>query len=122
MKTTKQHFDTFKRYVSYWQNVLGLQDWHIYPHVKKLDGSYAETSYTVSQRVATIEFTTTWDAYRELNDHELKMIALHECLHLVTAPLLVEADSRYSTKLDVDSAEHAIVVRLTNFITEHCDA
>jgi hypothetical protein len=117
MKTTKQDFEKYKGFCEYWLRELGLTHWHVYYAHKKLDDCYARTSYQVSSGTATIEFNTSWDEYRAINDEELKSNALHEVLHLVTAPLLVEGEDRFSTQFNIDREEHAIVVRLTNYIT-----
>ena len=122
MKTTKLDYEKFKKYCGYWLRELGLDHWHVYYQHKKVEGAYAQTSYQVSSGVATITFATSWDEFRDVNDKELRANALHEVMHLVTAPLLVEAVARYSTQLDIDTAEHAIVVRLANYIARLHDA
>lgn len=119
MKTTKQDYETFKKHSNYWLKKLGLVDWHVYFKHGKLPDAYAQTSYSVSSRTATMTFNTSWDEYRPINDSEIKKNALHEALHILTAPLFVEATSRYTTELDIEGAEHSIVYRLTNYIYDN---
>lgn len=116
MKTTKQHFEQFKKYVYEWQRELGLDDWHIYLYHEKLDGDFANTTASCSGRGVRINFATVWED-REPNETELKQCALHEVLHIVTAPLLNEGRARFADEYAMDAAEHAIVTQLTNYIT-----
>lgn len=116
MKTTKQDYATFKKYADYWLKELGLTDWHVYFKHGKLSDAYAQTSYHVSSRTATMTFNTSWDEYRPITDDSIRKNALHETLHILTAPLFVEGTARYTTELDIEAAEHSIVTRLTNYI------
>lgn len=117
-KTTKAHFDKFKSYILYWQRELGLDDWHIYVYHKKLEDAFANTTASTEGRGATINLSTTWSG-RDISDEELKQCALHEVLHIVTAPLVNEARARFADSYSLDAAEHSIVTRLTNYITRH---
>jgi len=116
MKTTKQDFEKFKSFVYEWQRELGLDDWHIYVYHKPIKDSFADTACSTAGRGVTIRFSTTWED-RQINDIELKECALHEVLHIVTAPLVNEAKARYADEYAMDAAEHSIVTRLTNYIT-----
>jgi len=115
MKTTKQDFEKFKTFVYEWQRELGLDDWHIYIYHKKID-AFANTTASTSGRGVTIILCTSWED-RQINDVELKECALHEVLHIVTAPLNNEAKARFADEYTLDAAEHSIVTRLTNYIT-----
>jgi hypothetical protein len=116
MKTTKQDFEKFKTFVYEWQRELGLDDWHIYIFHKPIRDSYADTNTSIPGRRATIRFSMTWTD-RPTSDTELKASALHEVLHIVTAPLWNEARARFADEYTMDAAEHSIVTRLTNYIT-----
>lgn len=116
MKTTKQDFEKFKGFVYEWQRDLGLDDWHLYVYHRKIKDSFANTATSVSGRGATIQFNTSWED-RFLNDKELRECALHEVLHVLTAPLENEARARFADEYSLEAAEHSIVTRLTNYIT-----
>ena len=119
MKTTKKDFELFIKHALYWQKKLSLLDWHIYfNHKRIVDGSFANTSCSLTGRGVTINFNTIWKE-RKTTSAELKQCALHEILHIVTAPLYIEARARYTDEYAVESAEHAIVTRLTNVIFEN---
>lgn len=118
MKTTAKHFEQFKGYCSKWQNTLGLKDWAIYYYHKKLEHTYAETKWTMSDSVAVISLGTLWDNGREFNQKELERLALHEVLHILTARMIAEAEARYTTQDALDEAEHALIRRLENCLLD----
>lgn len=117
MKTTKEQYAEFKLYVSEWQQLLGLVDWHIYVFHKKIDDSFANCATSVSGAAATITLNTTWDN-REITSRELRECALHEVMHVVTAPLLSQATARFADEYDLEAAEHGLVTRMTNVISK----
>jgi len=94
-----------------------LIDWVVYFKHSEVEDSYARTSWDSNDRVATIEFSSTWDEMRNLSSEQLDKLALHEILHIVMAPLCSEAEYRYSTQEDIKNAEHSIVRRLENVIS-----
>lgn len=114
-KTTIAHFEKFKEYVSYWQRELGLDDWHIYIYHKNLNGSFANTTASPDARGVTMNFSTHWGD-QPITDKEIKECALHEVMHIVTAPLNIEARARFADEYTIDSAEYSIVTRMTNYI------
>ena len=99
-----------------WRRKLGLVNWSFYFEHIKAEGVYARTHWSTSQMAATIQFATDWDNTRPKNEHEIDMIGLHETLHVLMAPLISEAEYRYSTQEAIDSAEHSIVRSLENVV------
>lgn len=116
-KTTYKDFETFKLCCEEWRKQFGLVDWVVYYKVSDIEDSYAQTKWDTNDRVATIEFSSTWDDMREISAVEIDKLALHEILHLVMAPLSSEAEYRYSTEGSIHTAEHAIVRTLENVIS-----
>lgn len=115
MKTTIKQFEQFKAYCLEWQQELGLTDWHLYLYHRDTDDAEADTSYDPAGRGATIRFNTHWDETTPTPNH-LKEAALHEMMHILTAPLMTEGQSRYANEDTMRQLEHSIVVRLTNYI------
>lgn len=115
MKTNKKDFDIFEKAVYSWQDYLGLLDWNIYVFHQKTDDTFATTATSIKGRAATICLNTNWNN-RPITESELKECALHECLHIMTAPLFCEAQARYANEFQLDVEEHSLVVRLTNII------
>lgn len=114
MKTTKKDFELFKQCCQEWQNKLGIKDWSIHYDHADADEAYARTFWKTSERIATIVFGTVWDDMRKKTDEEINRLALHECLHIVMAPLGSEAMARFTTQDAIDTAEHSIIRQLEN--------
>lgn len=116
MKTTKDDFELFKKEARKWQSKLGLTNWALYFKQKDVKDCYARTHWHVGSMAATLEFCTKWDDYRPKNAHEIDKLALHEVLHVLMAPLISEAEYRYTTNDAIETAEHSIVRSLENML------
>lgn len=114
-KTTRQHYDKFKTYVYEWQRELGLDDWVIYVLHAKVQDAFADTRWDVEGMVATMRLSTSWED-RPITDKELRLCALHEILHVMTAPLVNEGAARYADEYTLRAAEHSIVRRISHYI------
>lgn len=115
MKVTKEQFKKFEDYCYEWQKELGLTDWHIYVFNDDLEDVFANCATSTCDRAARITLNTKWND-REITDKNLRSCALHEVLHIVTAPLLNEAKARYADEYSMDAAEHSVVVRIANIL------
>lgn len=116
MKTTKRDFEFFRVECIKWQENLGLINWAFHFKHTHTKDAYATTAWKTQDRMAVIRFCTSWDDTRPKNDVELKRLALHEVLHVLLAPLISEAQWRYTSEDAIDTAEHAIVRTLENFL------
>lgn len=116
MKTSKQEYEYFKTSCLNWREVLGLKNWALYFEHTKAEGTYAKTHWSTTQMAATIQFATDWDNTRPKNDTEINKLALHEVLHVLLAPLVGEAEYRYSSADAIEAAEHSIVRSLENMV------
>ncbi len=117
MRTTKAEYEAFKSYCVDYQTTLGLKNWGLYFEHTKLKTAYAQTAWSTNAMAATIKFTTNWDNTRPKNDLEIKRVALHEVLHVLLAPLVSEAEFRYSTEDAIQMAEHSIVRQLESLVS-----
>lgn len=120
MKTTRKDFEEFKRNCLKWQNKLGITNWSIYFEHCPAKGTYAKTHWNTVQMAATIQFATYWDSTRPKNSYEIDKLALHEVVHVLLAPLVSEAEYRYTSLDAIESAEHSIVRSLENLILTIC--
>lgn len=116
MRTTKEDFQYFKTCCLDWQNKLSIKNWSLYFEHTKVEGCYAKTAWSTSEMAATVQLATSWDNLRPKTKEELNKLALHEVLHVLLAPLLSEAEYRYTTQDAIYSAEHAIVRSLENIV------
>ena len=116
-KTTEADFARFQQHVDFWQRELGLIDWKVYVfHKRPESGAYATTYTSFTSHAASIHLAPSWPD-RPVDDANLKECALHEVMHIATSGLDEEARARYTQEADIAAAEHALVIRLTNYIT-----
>ena len=104
----------FKSFCDKHINRLGLKEWSVHYDHSKVDDVYAQTYWRLSAGVATIILSTYWDDLRPKTDKEVDRLALHEVLHLLMAPIVAEANERYTNQSSIDTAEHLIIRRLEN--------
>jgi hypothetical protein len=114
MKVTKADFELFKQSCDKYIKKLGLVNWSVHYQHEIREGSYAVTASDCDGRVATITLSTYWDDLRIKTDHEIDKLALHEVLHIMMAPILREAEQRYTTQYVLLDQEHDIIRRLEN--------
>lgn len=112
LKTTKRDFEFFKAAALEWQQRLGLTDWNLYFVHEKVDECYAQTRWELPATLATITLSLNWDSLRPKTDEELKVLALHEVLHVLFAPYCSAAEDRYLGPSQLHGVEHAIIRRL----------
>lgn len=116
MRTTKRDFAKFQEYCNEYIATLGLNEWSVHYDHSSLDDDYARTYFKVSSGVSTIILNTYWDDLRPKTNSELERLALHEVLHLLTAPLMGAAERRFTTTHEIDAAEHLLIRRLEKLV------
>jgi len=114
MKTTKQHFELFKRECKKWIKLFGLIDYRIeYFNSEEANGSRGETRDYDDLMAVDIIFP------KELNDEtnieKIKMAAFHEICEIMLMRLRKMADNYYNF-YRVNQEVHIIIRRLENFI------
>ena len=118
-KTTKAHFRFFEAEVGRWARVLGLS--HVRIHVSHEEAdcgdAYGWMEGDLYNAVVTIGLARNWEDTVPTRE-QLSRVALHECLHVVTAELRYKAKERFVDAQEIDRAEHETVRRLENaFLT-----
>lgn len=114
MKVTASEFEFFKKCCAKWIRKLGLTNWAVYYYLEEVEGSYAQTAWDFSGMAASIRMGSEWDGGRPKNRAEIDRLALHECLHLLLAPLIREAEARYADEDIILSSEHSIIRSIEN--------
>lgn len=117
MKTTEKDYDLFRKTCSEFAGELGLKEWSIDYQHKKLDNCYAQTNWRTKDMLAVISFCTDWDTIRPKTDEAIKSCARHEVLHVLLAPLISEAEWRYTSEDAIQTAEHSIIRRLEGILS-----
>lgn len=118
MKTTKAHYDEFKRHHAEYVRRFGLLEWAVqYRHALEDEG-YACTEPKFKGKVATVTLATDWGEVRPVNSRELRKVAKHEAIHLLTYSLYWHAAARYISPDTLEEAEHALVRTLDQLIPD----
>lgn len=111
-KTTAEHFGWFKDAVNRWQKELGLTDWNIQLRHEALESALATTYANNAGAVATIALNTSWNELDIPTKERIERVALHEVIHVLLSDLSYLAECRYTSKEEIDVAEHKTVRRL----------
>jgi len=118
MKTTKIHYNLFKKECKYWIDRLKLDDWEVYfEHGGASDNAFATTRLRSVGGVATIQLTKDWDmtGCDDIEDG-IKKTAKHEVIHILLGRFSSNANTRCVTTDDLDESEEALVRKLEKII------
>jgi len=119
MKTTKSHFEIFKKEFIKWMDYFGLKDFHYSFHHEELEFSYAEVRSIYTGRRYEVYLNT------ELPDGEfarikpndfMKHLAFHECAECLLCGLREMASNRRFDPEAFDREVHGVINRLQNAI------
>jgi hypothetical protein len=116
-KTTPADFQIFQEAVTYWQNRLGLLDWHIYTRHRLMRGDQAQCSINLSGRCATIALSKVLYNYDEPpGETAIQRIAFHEVCELFMARMDICARTRFVQSDEIEEARHEIIRTLEKVI------
>jgi hypothetical protein len=113
LKTTKRHFEIFKKECKKWIEIFGLKEWSYYFfHDNWDEKNRASVIYNVVKRTVSINLETKWNTPPTVND--IKITAFHEVCEVLLGPIYLIAESRSFDSSDLDSQCHSIIRRLEN--------
>jgi len=114
-KTTKQHFEIFKKNCQKWINIFGLKEWRVdFRHGTYSEHSYGSIYWDYSGKCATIYLTEEWD--EEVDLKQLEKTAFHEVCELLLCVLFDMVDKdKYSYDEKVKEF-HTVIRRLENSV------
>lgn len=118
MKLGAKDLKEFRKSVSKWVGVLGLNGWNVYVEWEKEDQSaLAITRLNVKSHLATISLVKDWGTTSFI-DKSLDEVAFHECCHILLGDLArVAEDNAPSSMYDViQGMEHAVIRTLENLV------
>lgn len=117
MKTSKKHFELFKKTFLEWAHKLGFSHWDLYILHQNDGPTYARIFADPGNCLATLEFCQDWeDGVRVLSDEQIKLVAKHEAMHLLLSPVLHEARLRYTKPDAVEDREEEVVQKLEKLL------
>lgn len=110
MKTTKAHFDLFKKEFLRWVDKLGLKGWNFYfQHVaREKTNACILPPDKLEVRNITVCLNTDVDE-EEIN---MKRLALHEALEVLLLRLSFIAACRFCQQEEIDEERHHIIMTL----------
>lgn len=118
-RTTKKQFEEFKAAFLYWAERFGLVEWRFdFCLGAGDDGNLASCCYNWSGKNAHIELAPVLGGPDIIETPPMSDLALHECLHIVTASLRTCAESRYITPPEIDEADEVLVRKIVKVIVE----
>lgn len=90
-RTTKKHFEVFKKECKKWIDVFGLKGWYInYYHEnwnEAEETGEAWCAWEVKPRCASLCLCTEWDDSVPLTNKMIKRAAFHEVMHILLGRL-----------------------------------
>lgn len=110
MKTTKKHFETFKRECEKWIKVFGLYGWRFYYQHKDIEGrqlAYCIFPDEPQDRVFTIGLTLNLDCDYSMID--IKRSAFHEVMEAFLYKFGYLAKARYIQQEEISEEIHNII-------------
>jgi len=113
---TKAKFKLFGKEVRYWVTNLGLMDWEVDVFLAHEGGDPHEASCHWDIQGMRASIVLNKAQRYVLSDLDIKKAAFHEVAHLLIARLESEAESRSTTGLEIDTAAHGIINRLSNML------
>lgn len=114
-KTTKKHFEIFKKECAKWIDYFGLKDWEISYWHKQSEDHLAYIKYDPVNGWAIIGLSTDWDSI-EPTIIEVKSSAFHEVAELLLGRLVRCAERRSTTIREIEEATHGIIRRMENSV------
>jgi len=116
MKTTKKHFELFKKEGRKWLREFGLLDWETFFNHKDIDAR-ARYSADIEHRIAVLILSTQWEGPQPQNKL-IRRAAFHEVAELLLAKIRCLAESRTCDEQELNEAIHAVIRTLENVIFE----
>lgn len=116
MKTTKKHFELYKKSVAFWLDYYGLKGWEIaYVH-KDWEGNMAYVEYDITGRCATFGLAVNRDKKFFSCPYSIELDAFHEVGELLLSQLTHLCYSRFIIREQIDIEIHNVIRTLENVI------
>lgn len=116
MKTSKAHFEIFKKECEKWIEIFGLKGWRIeFYHESDMKDARASTSYDVINRTATLYLNIEWKG-ENITNCLVKVSAFHEVCEVLLCNIRALANYRFSTKDEISEELHRVIRILENCV------
>ena len=123
MKTSKEHFEIFKKECQKWIEIFGLKNWGVCFYHKKDSnkGLLSWTQYEYAGRSVDIYLNTEWqDKHKNSDlDYEMKRSAFHEIAEILLYPIRYIGECRYvQGSFEIDTVVHDVIRTLETVLWE----
>ncbi len=116
-KTTKGHFELFKKEILRLIDEFRISGLSIYFQHTKLEGDRAAYKYSDSNMNVTFALSTELEQSGNITDTDILRSARHEFSHFLVGSIDVLAYSRFCTEEEIQKEFERFAVRLEQFIT-----
>ena len=117
MKTTKKHFEAFKKECQKWIKIFGILGWRFYfqhQDVCKNSLAYCIFPDNIEDRVFTLGLTLNID--RDSSMLDFKRSAFHEVMEALLFRLRYLANARFLNSEDIDEEIHHLIRTFENAV------
>ena len=109
-KTTKTHFELFKKEVAKWVFIYGMKDWEvIVRHKALIKNSRGACHSNFVDRVTVVGLNPDWGETEVTNDN-IRKTAFHEVTEILTSQLVALCEARFVTQDEISTANHYLIV------------
>jgi len=115
-KTTKKHFEHFKKCFLIYANMWGLKEWRFDFVHDDCGLALSTVNYDTSNKVVTVAFCRESGRLPPLTMKEVRETAKHEVHEMVVAELSVLAHDRFTTEDEIVRVRHTLVRRMDNVV------
>ena len=113
MKTTKKHFELFKKWFKHYQDKFQLNEYRADFFHEKTGTSRAQIATNQMGKVTRVSFSTKWGEGK-LDEEFIKITAMHECFHLLLSRLRWIAGCRFIGEEEITEEDERVVRKLEN--------
>lgn len=114
-RTTKQHYELFKKECLYWMDRFQLNDYEVYFEQKEMPDSLARS-------IIRDQGTVLFSLASEMNDFgdglikQIKDSAKHEVVHCLLGRYTIMAEQRYTREEELTNELEHLIRKLVNII------
>ena len=115
MKVPRKDFEIFKKECLKLQSEWGLLGWELYFKFEPLEQRISQINASLESRKATLSVSSEFRD--EVNENRNPQhSAKHEMLHLLLWRLTSRGDDRFTSKEELEDAEHEVIMQLLKII------
>jgi len=118
MKTTKKHFELFKKECKKWIEFFGLKEWNVsYDWCTPVeDCVLAWSNHHFSAKSSYLILSKEWRNTVPVTNEQVKKSAFHEVCEMMLFPLRYMSECRFLSDTEIDPEIHRLIRTFENVI------